>query len=445
MGANNSVERETKKRLCKAAKEGDLEVLQQILSDPMGSTLVNSFGPNGTPLYEAACWNQVEAAKLLLKHGANVNAQDQNNGWTALHLACKKNSVEMVKLLVENKAELNITTRDELKQTPLHLAAHLSSLEIVKCLLDNGANKSLTDRFGSTPEKWTKNPEIKSFILNHHINDKSSDSMSSTDSKKQILNNKYSIEERIGKGGFGVVYKCSMIIPGSEPAPRAIKVVTFEDELEIENANREAAAMLQLDNPNVLKTYEIFKYEHDDSSKGLCFCMEYYAYGDLDSYIRKQKDPIPPEIVISVFYQMSKALAYLHERKLIHRDLKPQNIFIKNLDGKVINVVLGDFGLSKTIENTQNQTKAGTWLFMTDVWSLGVVMYQIMSKDLETNVCALLLTKGSSAIETIKQNISRNGLYPNKVVELVLQTLSVDHEQRPTAADLCTSLASIKE
>ena len=48
--------------------------------------------------------------------------------------------------------------------------------------------------------------------------------------------------------------------------------------MEMENANREATAMLSLDNPYVLKTYDIFTYEH---TKGLCFCMEYYPHGDL--------------------------------------------------------------------------------------------------------------------------------------------------------------------
>jgi len=47
--------------------------------------------------------------------------KEMKNGWTALHAACKKNSLEMVRLLIESKAELNIYTRDELKQTPLHL------------------------------------------------------------------------------------------------------------------------------------------------------------------------------------------------------------------------------------------------------------------------------------------------------------------------------------
>lgn len=74
--------------------------------------------------------------------------------------------------------------------------------------------------------------------------------------------------------------------------------------------------------------------------------------------------PVPPKVVMAVFHQISKALAYLHNRNLIHRDLKPQNVFVKNLDGDIINVVLGDFGLSKSIEKTQNNTKAGTLLFM---------------------------------------------------------------------------------
>jgi len=73
-------------------------------------------------------------------------------------------------------------------------------MEVVKCLLDNGANKSLTDRFGSTPEKWTKDQDIKTFIVNHHMGDKPTDS-----EKTKLMNNKYHIMERIGKGGFGTV------------------------------------------------------------------------------------------------------------------------------------------------------------------------------------------------------------------------------------------------
>jgi len=83
------------------------------------------------------------------------------------------------------------------------------------------------------------------------------------------------------------VYKCSMSVVGTDSEIRAIKIVVFDDDDEMEIAGREAMAMLSLDNPNVLKTYEVFKYnDEEETTKRLCFVMEYYPFGDLDSYIR---------------------------------------------------------------------------------------------------------------------------------------------------------------
>lgn len=118
--------------------------------------------------------------------------------------------------------------------------------------------------------------------------------------------------------------------------------------------------------------------------------MEYADGGDLHSLIRQRKgSPIPEGMILDLLVQMCLALKHLHDRKIIHRDLKTENIFLN----KAGVLKLGDFGIAKVFKNTLQfaKTKIGTPMYMspeifqdlakynhkTDMWSLGCIVYEV--------------------------------------------------------------------
>jgi len=123
--------------------------------------------------------------------------------------------------------------------------------------------------------------------------------------------------------------------------------------------------------------------------------MEYMQRGDLHKLIQKQKadnEYFSEELILSYFTQLCLAIKDIHSKKIIHRDIKTMNVFI----GENETIKLGDFGVSKQIEETMqiNNTMAGTPSYMApeiykgqyktsvDIWALGVLLYELCELDM---------------------------------------------------------------
>jgi serine/threonine protein kinase len=148
---------------------------------------------------------------------------------------------------------------------------------------------------------------------------------------------------------------------------------------------REIEILQKLDHPNIVKYYGHF-YE----DKKFYIVLEYIEGGDLESYLRKNKPPLPEEIVLSFFSQLVSGLSYAHSFKIIHRDLKPANILLTKDD----KIKIIDFNSAKMVQTfcSTSDTLAGTpgyvpleiltregHSFPADVFSLGCVIYELMT------------------------------------------------------------------
>jgi NIMA (never in mitosis gene a)-related kinase len=149
-----------------------------------------------------------------------------------------------------------------------------------------------------------------------------------------------------------------------------------------------------LDHPNIVKFLEVYP-----SKKGkLCIVMEYADNGDLQSHmkaaIKKAKESggeveyWSQDQVLNWFTQICLAIKHVHDRKILHRDIKSQNVFVTK-DGKM---KMGDFGIARVLNSTKSKAKtvmgtpyylspeiikAEPYNFKADIWSLGVLLYEM--------------------------------------------------------------------
>ncbi|HLF17540.1 MAG TPA: protein kinase [Candidatus Omnitrophota bacterium] len=200
--------------------------------------------------------------------------------------------------------------------------------------------------------------------------------------EKQI--GKYKILREIGKGGMGIVYK------GLDPATQkevAIKVLppSLVDRSMVERFNREAAAMVRLKHPNIVEAYEF------GSAQGQHFFAMEYVEGENLKTLIKNKGALAIDEALRVTVQVARALGFAHaEEGMSHRDIKPDNIIVKDDGG----VKVMDFGLVQ-IPNvtrvTMQGAAVGTAEYMspeqvsdsdidtrTDLYSLGVTLFEML-------------------------------------------------------------------
>ena len=153
--------------LCFAATCGFSVLASHLIM--MHSSDVNAkFEPDGlSPLHGASIYGHVDSARILIDHGANVNAREDDY-WTPLHYACIWGHVTVAQLLLEHKAISN--TRNDDNNTPLHMASEQGHLEIARLLLDHGADVAAQGSGGLTPyQKATRggHDDIVKLLLEH--------------------------------------------------------------------------------------------------------------------------------------------------------------------------------------------------------------------------------------------------------------------------------------
>eukprot|EP01068_Selenidium_serpulae_P014902 Selendium_serpulae@DN6157_c7_g1_i4.p1 len=119
--------------LCKAAKEGRLDVVKWLLNEKKGN-IDEKDDCNQTPLHLAAMAGRLQVVKFLLDRGADVEAKSGNNK-TPLHYAAWEGHLQVVKFLVEDQ-RANVEAKDENNRTPLHVAAWYGHLQVIKFLVD---------------------------------------------------------------------------------------------------------------------------------------------------------------------------------------------------------------------------------------------------------------------------------------------------------------------
>ena len=194
----------------------------------------------------------------------------------------------------------------------------------------------------------------------------------------------YKIIKPIKSVGFAEVYLAENILNKKLVAIKKTDIKYFSTD-EIYNLTREGRLLSNLNHPNIIKIYCYYTYENY-----LYNVMEYAKGGELTQYINSTKD-IPEEKIKSIFKQIYDAVKYIHNKNIIHRDLKTNNVVF--LDQEKTKVAIIDFGISSTFSGG-DVLNAGTLKYLPpetfqennknsikiDMWALGVILYILYFK-----------------------------------------------------------------
>ncbi len=220
--------------------------------------------------------------------------------------------------------------------------------------------------------------------------------------KGQKINDRYQIIRTIGEGGMANVYLAHDTILDRDVAVKILRGDLADDEKFVRRFQREAISASSLSHPNIVEMYDVGE---DDGQYYIV--MEYVEGKTLKSLVKRRGALTLPE-VIDIMLQLTSAVACAHDSYIIHRDIKPQNVLIKE-DGTV---KITDFGIAMALnsnEITQTNSVMGSVHYLppeqangsgatikSDIYSLGILMFELLTGKLPF--------KGENAVEiAIKQ------------------------------------------
>ena len=198
---------------------------------------------------------------------------------------------------------------------------------------------------------------------------------------------KYIRGRKLGNGTFGVVYEAKNILFNNIVAMKVIKKDESMDNLVIKN---EIDILKKLSHPNIVRIYEFY-----ESKNNFYLINEYCGGGELYNYINKST--LNEQQLAILFYQVFSGLCYLHENKILHRDMKPENILISKIEKDLEDgeeyfwIQIIDFGTAKIFEhNKKEKSIVGSAYYIApevlnknynekcDTWSVGIILYMFL-------------------------------------------------------------------
>ncbi len=262
----------------------------------------------------------------------------------------------------------------------------------------------------------------------------------------RLIDGKFLVEGLLGTGAMGVVYKAKHVALNREVAVKILRRSLLGDETVARRFKQEARAASRLNHPNTIQILDFGELPE----VGLYMAMELLKGKDLGKIIHGDW-PLPPGRIIHILSQVLSALAEAHGVGIIHRDVKPANIVVSDLRSQKDFVKVLDFGIAKIVDPepgeslpmTREGFVCGTPAFMspeqvqgstldprTDLFSVGVVMYQMLTRELPF--------KGDSAVEMATQIVLGNPRDPRELrpdipdglVEVVTRALAKDRSRR---------------
>ena len=262
----------------------------------------------------------------------------------------------------------------------------------------------------------------------------------------------YRLEAKLGSGGMGLVYAATDQRDGREVAIKMIMIDDVEPDA-VQRFRRETETTMALDHPHIVRVFD-----HGEEQGCLYYVMEHIRGTTLQDWLSLPKVSIDARL--RVVQEVAEAIDCAHEHGVIHRDIKPSNVVVDDTG----HAWVMDFGLVRLIESSQALTRSsdaiGTPLYMspeqacgehrecgpaTDIWSLGVVLYQAVTGSLPFNgINSLAIMATIVKHEPVSPRRLRPELSAD-VDSVVMQCLEKRPSQRYLhARDLAADIAALR-
>lgn len=264
---------------------------------------------------------------------------------------------------------------------------------------------------------------------------------------------RYRNPQPIGSGGMGTVFKVRDQHLGRSVAAKVLNAVLIT-KTDIERFEREASSMAQLAHPHICRIYDFDWVEHHPF-----LVMELISGRSLQTVL-DQDWPLPNRQVAHWIWQVAMALQHAHDVGIYHRDLKPQNLMIDDKG----NAIVMDFGLAKDLYATVSLTQSGGFMgtpayappeqirdtssvdHRADIYSLGVVLYQLLCRNLPFSGNLLKIYQQQLKTKTPAPPSSKAPSVDTKLEAICLKATALDSDERyQNAEDLGRDLQSYLE
>ena len=274
-----------------------------------------------------------------------------------------------------------------------------------------------------------------------------------------VLLEQFRIDEQIGTGGMGTVYRAHQTTVGRDFAIKVLRAELARDDHAVLRFEREARLATSLDHPNLVRVFLSGRL----SDGRLYIVMELLQGRSLAEEL-ETRGPLDLERALIIIMKLCAGLGAVHAAGIVHRDIKPENVYLTRKGGDDDFVKLVDFGIARALEadgfgptTTQTGRVFGTATYISpeaaggddtdhrsDIYSLGVLAYQLLTGELPF--------EGSTAAAVLMQHVhkeppslatkGRGAEVPEEVARVVMRALSKDPDARQqTLAEFLDSLA----
>lgn len=269
----------------------------------------------------------------------------------------------------------------------------------------------------------------------------------------KTIANRYEIIEKTGMGGMATVYRAKDLVLNRDVAVKVLKEEFTTDEEFVKRFNTEAQAAASLSHPNIVSIYDVGNEENT------YYIVMELIRGKTLKQIITEEGKLPWKWSVNIAIQIASALEMAHKHNIVHRDIKPHNIIITE-DG-IAKVT--DFGIAKAVSNSTitafgttigsvhyfspEQAKGGYTDAKSDIYSLGVVMYEMLTGrvpfDADTSVSVALKHMQEEPIppDEVNEDI------PKAVNDIILKAMQKEPSARyQTASEMVKDLSkSLKD